>query len=162
MKVTGIIAVADNGVIGKSNKLPWHLPKDMAWFRSHTIGKPVIMGRKTFESLGCNPLPSRTNVVLTRKEALDGVLTASSVEDALQRVSGALEAMIIGGAQVYNAAMNLMNNFLVTRVHGNFEGDATIDLNFSDWELTFSRRYEIDDLHSVPFTFEIWEKRFKV
>ncbi len=121
-----VAAVADNGVIGADGELPWHLPEDLAHFRRVTTGNVVIMGRRTFESIG-RPLPRRTNVVVTRQPdwAADGVVTASSLDEALElaeEYDG--DAMVIGGGQIYALAMPFADRQVLTEVHASPHGDA--------------------------------------
>jgi dihydrofolate reductase len=140
-----VAAVADNGVIGAGGELPWHLPDDLAHFRRVTTGNVVIMGRKTFESIG-RPLPRRTNIVVTRQPdwAADGVITASSLTDALdvaEEYDG--DAMVIGGSQIYTLAMPLADRQVLTEVHSSPEGDVTYPrFDRAEWEET--RREEHD------------------
>lgn len=120
-----VAAVAENGVIGVSGALPWHLPADLARFKRLTMGRPVLMGRKTFESIG-RPLPGRRNIVITRNPewSAPGVETASTLEDALDRVAGAEEAMVIGGAEIYARAIGYADRIELTEVHAAPEGDT--------------------------------------
>lgn len=139
MTVSIVVAVAENGVIGRNNALPWHLPDDLKYFKSVTIGKPVVMGRKTFESIG-RPLPKRTNIVLTRREgwSADGVKVVHSLSQALELVRTlateapqeqgqdviAPEVMIIGGADIFALALPMADRLYLTRVLGSPEGDT--------------------------------------
>lgn len=129
-------AVADNGVIGRDGRLPWHLPEDLAHFKRVTTGHTVIMGRKTYESIG-RPLPRRTNVVVTRQPdwSADGVLVAPSVEAALERAAELDgDAMVIGGAEVYAAALPLADRQVVTEVHLAPDGDVRYpEFDRSQW-----------------------------
>ena len=140
-----VAAVADNGVIGADGELPWHLPDDLAHFRRVTTGNVVIMGRKTYESIG-RPLPRRTNIVVTRQPdwTADGVITASSLTDALdvaEEYDG--DAMVIGGSQIYALAMPLADRQVLTEVHATPEGDVTYPpFDRAEWEET--RREEHD------------------
>jgi len=131
-----VAAVADNGVIGADGELPWHLPGDLAHFRRVTTGHTVIMGRKTFESIG-RPLPRRTNVVVTRQPdwSAEGVLHASSLEEALEIAEEHEgDAMVIGGGQVYALAMPLADRQVLTEVHRSPEGDAVYPpFDRSEW-----------------------------
>ena len=125
-EVVLVAAVADNGVIGAAGELPWHLPDDLAHFRRVTTGNVVIMGRRTFESIG-RPLPRRTNIVVTRQPgwSVDGVIAAASLAEALEvaeEYDG--DAMVIGGGQIYELAMPLADRQVLTEVHANPEGDA--------------------------------------
>ena len=140
-----VAAVADNGVIGADGRLPWHLPDDLAHFRRVTTGNVVVMGRKTFESIG-RPLPRRTNIVVTRQPdwTAEGVITASSLTEALdvaEEYDG--DAMVIGGSQIYALAMPLADRQVLTEVHAEPEGDVTYPpFDRTEWEET--RREEHD------------------
>ncbi len=138
MRISIIVARAQNGVIGIGNQMPWHLPEDLKFFKRVTMGKPVIMGRKTMESIG-RPLPGRTNIVISRQGDLvrDGYRVVASLDAALDlaRASGADEAMVIGGAQIYAQAMPLAQRLYVTEVHAVFDGDAHFDApDPDDWQ----------------------------
>lgn len=132
MNISIIVAVAENGIIGRNGQMPWRLSSDLKSFRRITIGKPVIMGRKTFQSIG-KPLDGRANIVITRDTtfAPDGVTTANSIEVAiatartLAQASGAAEIMIIGGAEIYRAALPYTNRIYLTRVHAQPQGDTS-------------------------------------
>ncbi len=131
-----VVAVADNGVIGRGNALPWDLPDDLKHFKQTTTGRPIIMGRKTFESIG-RPLPGRLNIILTRDDAwhVPGALAARSMEQAIDiakgqaLTDGADSVMVIGGAEVYRQALPFTSRAFLTRVHGNVHGDAFFDLD---------------------------------
>ncbi|UTW54429.1 type 3 dihydrofolate reductase [Kordiimonas sp. SCSIO 12610] len=129
MKISCIAAMASNNVIGLNNQMPWHLPADLKHFKSITLSKPIIMGRKTFESIG-RPLPGRTNIVITRNKGwhADGVTNASSLSDAIElarRLPEAVdEIMIIGGGQVYKEALPLADRLYITEISLETEGDA--------------------------------------
>ena len=124
--IVSIIAAMDrNHLIGNKNQLPWHLPADFAHFKSVTMGKPIVMGRKTFESIG-KPLPGRANIVLSRNPdiRLEGVVCVSSFEDAVSAVPDAEEIMIIGGSSIYEMLLPQVNRMYLTYVDAEFEGDA--------------------------------------
>ena len=131
MKLAIIVAQAKNRVIGINNKLPWHLPEDLRYFKQVTMAKPIIMGRITFESIG-RPLPGRTNIVISRQEnyAPANVKVVSSLEDAIDLaesiclIDGAEEAMVIGGAQIYAQALEKADRLYLTEVDAEIEGDA--------------------------------------
>lgn len=125
MKVSLIVAMADDGVIGINNQLPWHLPADLKYFKAVTMGKPIIMGRKTFESIG-RPLPGRQNIVITRRHdwAAEGITVVQSTEAAVAAAAGADEVMVIGGAEIYRAMLPLVDQLYVTEVALAVEGDA--------------------------------------
>jgi len=140
VQISIIVARAENGVIGIGNQMPWHLPEDLKFFKRVTMGKPVIMGRKTLESIG-RPLPGRANIVISRQRdlALEGVTVVPSLEAALEaaRATGADEAMIIGGGQVYAQAMPLAGRLYVTHVHATYDGDARFEMpDLADWRET--------------------------
>ena len=127
MRISLIAAVAENGVIGREGGLPWRIPEDLKFFKATTLGKPVIMGRKTYVSIG-KPLPGRLNIVLTRDRTwhAPGISTAHDLDDALRiaQDSGADEAMIIGGADIYEMALPQADRIYLTRIEREFEGDA--------------------------------------
>ncbi len=135
-----IFARARNGVIGHHNTLPWHLPEDLAHFKQTTLGQPVIMGRKTWESLPqkFRPLPGRTNIVVTRQQDwhADGALVAHSMLQALELCPPDTQAWVIGGAEVYAQAMPLANTAVVTEIDADFEGDAFAPTFDSNWQET--------------------------
>lgn len=128
MKLHLIYARARNGVIGKDNQMPWHLPEDLAHFKRVTLGQPVIMGRKTWDSLPprFRPLPGRLNIVVTRQSdwRSDGALRAGSIEEALRLCGQAPDAWVMGGAEIYRQAEPLASTAVVTEIDQDFEGDA--------------------------------------
>ncbi len=159
--VTLIVAVADHGVIGRANSLPWHLPEDLKRFKRLTMGKPMIMGRKTFESIG-KPLPGRRNIVVTRDTNYrrEGVEVVNSVDQALELAADAPEVMIIGGAELFRVFVPRAGRIHLTRVHGTIDGDVMWPaLDIRQWEVIESERHEADERHAYAMTFEVWEKR---
>tara|TARA_B100001123_G_C14839171_1_gene839373 strand:+ start:171 stop:686 length:516 start_codon:yes stop_codon:yes gene_type:complete len=149
MLLSIIVAIADNGVIGRNNSLPWTLPGDLIHFKEITMGKPIIMGRKTFESIG-NPLPGRKNIVITRnrKFSSKGVTIVHDLAVAIESgysvalENGVGEVMIIGGANIYIKALPLANRLYVTEVHSDIEGDVTFPkFNQAEWS-EVSRHYQ--------------------
>ena len=134
--LTLIAAIAANGVIGKNNKTPWHLPRDMAYFKQHTLGKPILMGRKTFESIG-HPLPGRQNIILTRDPTYNarGAAIITSLSQALE--INTPEIMVIGGAEIYQQTLPLASRLHLTLLDNPFEGD-TIFPNYDEkqWRIT--------------------------
>ena len=159
--ITLIVAVADNGVIGRDNTLPWHLPEDLKRFKRLTMGKPMIMGRKTFESIG-KPLPGRRNIVVTRDPNYhrEGVEVVHGTGEAVAATASAPEVMVIGGADLFRLFLPLAGRIHLTRVHGNIEGDVMWPaLDNRHWEVIESERHEADDRHAYAMTFEVWEKR---
>ncbi len=138
MQLSMIYARASNGVIGHNNQLPWHLPEDLAHFKRLTHGWPVIMGRKTWDSLPprFRPLPGRTNIVVTRQPGWEapGAITAHSIEDAIGQCGNVAQAWVIGGAQIYAAAEPLANCIEVTELARDFEGDAFAPMLGPQWK----------------------------
>lgn len=161
MLVSIIVAMGNNRVIGNKNALPWSLPADLEHFRQLTKGKPVIMGQKTFESIG-RPLPERTNIVLTRDRLFrfPGCTVVYSVEEALKAVEGKFEeAMIIGGASVYAQFLPLANKMYLTLVEGDLEGDTFFpEFNRSDWKEVERTENLPDKDNLYKYTFLTLEK----
>ena len=160
MRITLIAAMTDAGVIGKDNQLPWRLPGDMRRFRRLTMGKPVIMGRKTWESIG-KPLSGRRNIVLTSdpEYTADGCAVVPSVEDALHVCGEAEEAMIIGGASVYEAFMPGAGRLELTLVHADIDGDIRFPgFNEAAWKETERIENVADEKHAHAFTFLTLER----
>jgi len=153
-----IAAVSENNVIGKGNALPWRIPEDLARFKSLTLGNTLIMGRKTFESIG-RTLPGRTTVVLTRRAEFkaEGVLVAHDREAALSLVPGDT-GFVVGGADIYALFFPLASKLFVTRVHGVYEGDTFFpSFATADWRLVSSERHA--SAAPIPAcTFEIYER----
>jgi dihydrofolate reductase len=131
-----VVAIAQNGVIGKKGAIPWHISDDMKRFKALTIGHTVVMGRKTWDSLPRKPLPGRINVVVTRQNGwqAEGAVVASSLGQATSGTSGTV--MVIGGAEIYERALPLASRIELTEVHKDFEGDAQFQLNRSGWHET--------------------------
>ncbi len=156
-----IVAIAQNGVIGDKNSLLWHIKEDMRFFRTTTSGHAVIMGRKTFESLGSKPLPKRTNIVITRSDSeFDGALTAHSLEEAVAMAKGDDEAFIIGGAQIYAQALDVADRMYITLVERDYAGDTSFpEIDLSKWELIGEQRYERGETFEYPFTFKTYQRR---
>ena len=163
MRVNLIFARAQNGVIGRDNALPWHLPEDMAYFRQQTAGAPVIMGRKTWDSLPdrFRPLPGRTNIVITRQAAwsAEGAVKVSSLREAVVRgaETGAPEVWVMGGAQIYAEATRIATRALVTEIHRDYDGDAYSPSFDSSWHET--GRTSHVSANGLPFSFVTMERR---
>jgi dihydrofolate reductase len=138
MKLHLIYARARNGVIGQDNQMPWHLPEDLAHFKRVTLGQPVIMGRKTWDSLPARfrPLPGRLNIVITRQNdwQAEGALRALSIEEAMRLCGDVPDAWIMGGAEIYRQAEPLASTAIVTEIDADFEGDAFAPTLASDWQ----------------------------
>lgn len=160
LPVSIVVAVADNGVIGRGNALPWDLPDDLQHFKRTTMGRPIVMGRKTFESIG-RPLPGRLNIILTRDPSwtAHGVSVASSIEQAIDLaegqafIDGADSVMVIGGAEVYRQALPFASRAFVTRVHGQVDGDAFFDLDeIASWREVARERVPAGGRNSHDFS----------
>ena len=154
-----IVAVAQNGVIGDKNSLLWHISEDMRFFKRTTSGHPVIMGRKTYESLG-RPLPNRTNVVISRTLGeLEGCTVVRSLEEAIALFPTEEEVFVIGGAQIYALALDVADRFYLTRVGHDYEGDTSFPTwNESEWRLISREAYEQGEKYPHPFAFEIYDR----
>jgi len=162
MKISMIAAMTDARVIGIENRLPWKLPNDMKWFRQHTLGKPIIMGRKTFESFGSKPLPDRTNIIITRDKSYqaNGSLVVHSIEEALQVAGDVDEVMIIGGASFYEQMLPRADRLYLTFVHADIQGDAWFpEIDFSQWQEVEHIDYEADEKNPHPHTFVILDRK---
>ncbi len=155
-----IVAVAQNGVIGDRNALLWHIREDLQHFKALTTGHPVVMGRKTHESLG-RPLPNRRNVVVTRQETtFEGCETVHSLGEALALFPAEKEVFIIGGAQIYAEALPLADRFYLTRVEHSYEGDTRFpEWDASQWRLVESEAFPHGESYPYPFVFETYERR---
>ncbi len=162
MKLSIIVATSLNHVIGVNNQLPWHLPADLKYFKQLTTGHTIIMGRKTYESIG-KALPNRLNIVITRSKTFeaDGVIVKNSIEDALDYCQNLDEVCIIGGDTIYQQMMQLTQTIYVTKVHTHIEnGDAFFpELDLKQWRLSSSVFHEKDDRNAFDYTFEIYERK---
>lgn len=157
MKITLVVAASENNVIGTNNELPWHLSDDLKFFKKVTSGKPVIMGRKTFESIGF-VLPKRLNIVLSRNNPAlpEGVLHFSSLAKALAHLQdiGTEEVCIIGGGTVFNESLPLADKVFLTRVHTQLDGDTFFpELEPDNWRLEKEEFHPQDERHAFSFTF---------
>ncbi len=162
MKISLIAAATENGVIGQDNQMPWHLPADFAWFKQCTLGKPIVMGRKTFESIG-RPLPKRLNIVISRDPTFivpDGVILVSDLESAWRAALPADEVMVIGGGAIYRACLSIADCLYLTEVMApNVVGDTHFPTwNRSEWRLRESHVYEADTQNSYRMTFQIFDR----
>ncbi len=166
MKVSLIVAVSINGVIGKDNDLIWHLPKDMKFFKDTTQNHHVIMGRKNFESIPhkFRPLPNRTNIIITRQTNYfaQGSITVNSIEDGLEiaRKNGEKEPFIIGGGEIYKIALEkkLVDKIYLTRIHHEFDGDTFFQALGSEWQETKRIDLKADEQHAYDYSFLQFEK----
>lgn len=156
-----IWAMDENRAIGIENRLPWKLSADMKWFREKTMGKPIVMGRKTFESFGAKPLPGRQNIVITQNTDYQahGIDVVHSIDDALKVAGDAEEIMVIGGASFYEQMLGRADRLYVTLVHANVEADAWFpEVDFSKWREVYREDHEADEKNQYPFSFLIFEK----
>ncbi len=167
MKLSMIVAVAENGVIGRNNALPWYLPNDLKYFKQTTMGKPVIMGRKTYESIG-KPLPGRTNIVITRQADYqpEGVKVVSSVEAARELaesvclIDGQEEAMIMGGAEIYALALPHTDRLYLTEGHADVEGDAFFpEYDKSLWQEVAREDFAAEGPNPYNYSFVVYEAK---
>ena len=158
-RISLIVAMTPQCVIGRDGDLPWHLPADLKRFKAITMDKPIVMGRKTYESIG-RPLPGRHNIVVTRSKDYqpDGVSAVHSLAQALQVAGDAPEIMVIGGAQLYEAALPLAHRLYITVVEKEFTGDTYFpELDWSQWHPV---ERSATQLHlGIPFFFSLWERQ---
>ncbi len=157
-----IVAHANNRIIGKDNDMPWHLPADLAYFKRTTLGKPVVMGRKTFESIG-RPLPGRKNIVITRNPdyKAEGVDVVPSIEQALALVKDVEEIMVIGGGAIYAHCLPAADKLYITHINAEIEGDTqfpSYDLE-KDWQQISSEHYVADENNSYDLDFCVYQRR---
>jgi dihydrofolate reductase len=151
-----VVAAAENNVIGKDNGLIWHLPADLRHFRQITMGHPILMGRKTYESIG-KPLPGRTSIIITTQKGYEaeGCIVTHSLQEALEQARQQDEAIyIIGGAEIYKQALPLTDTIYLTRLHHAFEGDVYFpELKEQDWETVEQEHHEPDEKNKYPYSF---------
>jgi dihydrofolate reductase len=155
MRLSLIVAMDETGVIGRDGRLPWRQPADLMHFKVLTMGKPILMGRKTFDSIG-KPLPGRTNLVLTRDAAWtrEGAIAVRSLDDAVERSSGAPELMVIGGAEVFRLALPQARRIYLTRIHARVQGDTHFPpLDWSSWREVERQPFAADEKHAFAMTF---------
>jgi dihydrofolate reductase len=163
MNITLVVAASANNVIGKDNQLLWHLPKDMRFFKNTTWGLPILMGRKTFESLGNKLLPGRLNLILSNQKNIktNGATLVHSLQEAIDIAlqKDYKQLMVIGGGQIYELAMPLAKTIMLTRVHTSIEGDAFFPTLSKEWEKTKSTFYNSDEKHAYSFDIECWQRK---
>jgi dihydrofolate reductase len=154
MRISIVVIVASNGGIGKDNGLLWRLPDDLKHFKAVTMGKPIVMGRKTYESIG-RPLPGRVNIVISRQADLviPGCVVADSLENAIKAAGVVDEVAIVGGAEIYKHALPLTNTIYMTEVHASIDADVFFPpLEKSDWRETSRQEHAVDERHPVSFS----------
>ncbi|MGB1173613.1 MAG: dihydrofolate reductase [Marinobacterium sp.] len=168
MRLALIVAQGLNRVIGNDNKLPWYLPEDLRYFKEVTMGKPIIMGRKTFESIG-KPLPGRLNIVITRDSnwSAEGVKVVSGLGDAIEvgegqaLIDGVEEAVIIGGAQIYAQSLSIVDRLYLTQVEAEPEGDAYFpEIDYSQWQELGRQSFPAGDQpNRYPYAFIVYDRK---
>ncbi len=162
MIVSAIVAIAENNVMGKDNDIPWYLPADLKYFKKTTLGHHIIMGRKTYQSIG-NPLPKRTNIIITRNPFFiaSGCISTNSIEQALSVAleNGEEEAFIIGGAEIYKLSIPYLDKLYITKVDLNIKGDTFFpEIDFSNWNLISEEPHEKNGKNEFDYTFKVYHK----
>lgn len=162
MMISLVVAAASNNAIGKNGKMPWYLPNDMRYFKNVTWGMPVIMGRKTFESLG-KALPGRKNIVISRQPGwkAEGVVTVKNIEDGLfvAKETDAKEIMVIGGGEIYRTLMEKAGRIYLTRVETEPEADTFFPaIDPKQWWLVSQKDHKADEKNSFNYSFQVWER----
>ncbi len=155
MNISIIVALSENNVIGVNKSLPWHLSADLKRVKALTMGHHLIMGRKTFESIG-KPLPGRTNVIVTRNKSFkpDGCMVVSSLNEALEKSEGDSEVFIFGGGEIFREALPIVNKIYMTRIHEHVDGDTRFpELNPSEWKETSHQDFEADEKNNFRYSF---------
>ncbi len=163
MVLSLLLAADENNVIGKDNQLPWHLPNDLKYFKNQTWGMPILMGRKTFESIG-KPLQGRKSIVITRSKdwSYEGVEIVHSVDEAIYKAKefGVKEIFVIGGAEIFKTSFSKANRIYLTRIHHQFEGDTFFPkVSEQEWSIMQSRFCAPDEKNKYPHTFQVWERK---
>lgn len=162
MKISIIVARTLNHVIGKDNAMPWHLPVDLAWFRQNTVGKPVIMGRKTYESIG-RLLPKRSNIILSRQGfKVEGAYSASNLEQAVElakNFSDVEEIMIIGGGELFKQALSQADMLYLTEIQTEIDGDTFFEFDEANWKLEAEHYSDIDETNLYRCRFMTLKKK---
>lgn len=166
MIISIVVAASEDNAIGKDNQLLWKLPNDMKFFKNLTWGMPVVMGRKTFESIGCKALPGRLNIILSRQlNRYDGLIGVVSVNDFNQAIQvaethGYKELFVIGGSELYHQAFVLADKIYLTRVHSIFPAADTFiePLDTNKFELISSEKMTTDEKHAFAYSFETWQR----
>ena len=163
MTISIVVAIAENGGIGLNNDLPWpRIPADMKWFRQVTMGNCLVMGRKTWESIGSKPLPGRTTVVVTRRADFTavGAAVAHDLRSAVESCEETKEVMILGGADIFRQAIPMVGRIYLTRIHETFEADTFFpDVDWSEWRVVQKTVVDPDATTLYPLTFEILERQ---
>ena len=164
MILSSVVATSLTGAIGKDNQLMWHLPADLKFFKNTTMGSPVLMGRKTFQSIG-RALPGRKNVVITRDKAFnsDGkfdLIVVGSLDEALVRLHAENEVFIIGGGEIYKQSMDIVDNIYLTLVKIELEGDVYFpEIDMNQFHLVWEEEHEADEKNNLDYTFQKYERK---
>jgi dihydrofolate reductase len=163
MNITLVVAASENNAIGLNNQLLWHLPKDMRFFKNTTWGMPILMGRKTFESMGSKPLNGRLNIIITRNKtwAHEDVTVVHTMEEATYVATkfSYNELLVIGGGEIYEMALPFAQKIWLTRVHTTIEGDVYFPKLNTEWEMVSSTQNAADEKHKFSFDFECWKRK---
>lgn len=163
MNITLVVAASQNNAIGKDNQLLWHLPKDMRFFKNTTWALPILMGRKTFESMGSRLLPGRLNIILTKQLGLtiEGAIVVNTMDEAIAvaKKEDYKELMVIGGGQIYEMALPIANKVWLTRVHTHIDGDTFFPVLGNEWEKQSAETHLADETHAFDFDFECWQRK---
>lgn len=160
MALSIIVAISQNGIIGREMDLPWHISADLKRFKALTMGHHIVMGRKTYESIG-RLLPGRTTVIITRQSDyhIPGAIVVNSIDEAMAVAVDDLETFIVGGSQIYNLALPLVDTLYITRVHADVEGDTRLDaVDWSAWECESSERHSAGEKNDHEYSFEIYRR----
>ncbi|BDH61558.1 dihydrofolate reductase [Lysinibacillus sp. PLM2] len=154
-----IVAHDKNRVIGYENKMPWHLPGELKYFKDTTMGKPMIMGRKTFESIG-RPLPGRRNIIVTRNNeySAEGIEIANSIDEAIALAGDVEEIMVIGGEEIFKLVLPIADRLYITHIDHEFEGDTFFPIYGDDWKLV-SCSDPVDSTHGYTFKYCIYDRK---
>jgi dihydrofolate reductase len=164
MIISLLVAASENNAIGKNNQLLWHLPRDMKFFKNITWAMPVVMGRKTFESMGGKPLTGRKNIIITRQKnwKSDGVLVVNSLDAVIDLVRELdyQELFIIGGGEIYKQAFDRADKIYLTRIHATIDGDTFFPvIDESKWTLKNNTDNPADEKHAYAYSFQVWERK---
>lgn len=160
MTISIIVAMGNNRAIGKDNRLLWHLPADLKYFKNTTMGKPVLMGRKTFESVG-KPLPGRKNIIISGRKDFraPGCVTAGTIEEAIEKSKPAEEIFIAGGGEIYSQSMSLTNKLYITKVSYSPEADTFFpEIDPEMWKLIKCTDHRADEKNSYDMKFMVYER----
>ena len=166
MQLSIIVAVAENGVIGRDGQLPWHLSADLQRFKRITMGNPILMGRKTWESIG-RPLPGRTSIVISRQAdyptGFDEVHVVTNLDDAMAQARGkgqTEEAFVIGGARIYEMSLPRADRLYVTRVNSVVPGDVHFpEIDWGSWQLTEEQHQAADEKNDHSHSYQVWQRK---